>query len=67
MTVTIKDASGIEGMRRAGRLASEVLDYLGPFVQAGISTNELDRLAHDYIVGVQQACLLYTSPSPRDS
>jgi len=55
MTVTLKDAAGIEGMRRAGRLAAEVLDYLGPLVQPGISTNELDRLAHDYIVGVQQA------------
>jgi len=55
MTVTIKDVQGIEGMRRAGRLAGEVLDYLGAFVQAGVSTNELDRLAHDYIVGVQQA------------
>lgn len=55
MTVTIKDAAGIEGMRLAGRLASEVLDYLTPFVRPGVTTNELDRLAHDYIVNVQQA------------
>jgi methionyl aminopeptidase len=55
MTVTIKDAAGIEGMRTAGRLAAEVLDYLTPYVRPGVTTNELDRLAHDYIVNVQQA------------
>jgi methionyl aminopeptidase len=55
MTVTIKDAAGIEGMRMAGRLAAEVLDYLTPFVRPGVTTNELDKLAHDYIVNVQQA------------
>ncbi|MCX7662678.1 MAG: type I methionyl aminopeptidase [Tepidimonas fonticaldi] len=55
MTATIKDAAGIEGMRTAGRLAAEVLDYLAPHVRPGVTTNELDRLAHDYIVNVQQA------------
>jgi methionyl aminopeptidase len=40
-------------MRLAGRLASEVLDYLTPFVQPGVTTNELDQLAHDYMVNVQ--------------
>ncbi len=53
MTITYKDAAGIAGMRIAGQLASEVLDYLTPFVQAGVSTNALDQLAHDYIVDVQ--------------
>ncbi|WP_101049200.1 type I methionyl aminopeptidase [Macromonas nakdongensis] len=55
MTVTFKDAAGIEGMRLAGRLAAEVLDHLTPYVRPGITTNELDQLAHDYIVNVQQA------------
>ncbi len=40
-------------MRVAGRLASEVLDYLTPFVKPGITTNEIDRLAHDYMTQVQ--------------
>ena len=53
MTITYKDAAGIAGMRVAGQLASEVLDYLTPFVQAGVTTNALDQLAHDYIVQVQ--------------
>ena len=53
MTITIKDASGIAAMRVAGRLAGEVLDYLEPFVKPGITTNEIDRLAHDYMVNVQ--------------
>lgn len=55
MTITIKNAQDIEGMRLAGRLTSEVLDYLAPFVQPGITTNQIDKLAHDYIVDVQKA------------
>ncbi len=53
MTITIKSGPDIEGMRIAGRLASEVLDYITPFVAPGISTSELDRLCHDYMVNVQ--------------
>jgi methionyl aminopeptidase len=53
MTITYKDEQGIAGMRLAGRLASEVLDYLTPFIQPGITTNQIDKLAHDYMVDVQ--------------
>lgn len=55
MTVTIKTPSDIEKMRIAGRLAGEVLDMIGPYVKAGITTDELNTLCHDYIVNVQQA------------
>ena len=55
MAVTIKSPQEIEKMRVAGRLASEVLDFITLSVQAGITTNELDKLCHDYIVDVQQA------------
>ncbi len=55
MATTIKNAQDIEGMRLAGRLASEVLDMLTPHVKPGISTNALDRLAHDYITQEQKA------------
>jgi methionyl aminopeptidase len=41
---------GFDGMRRAGRLAAETLDYVTPHVQAGVSTEELDRLRHDFIL-----------------
>ena len=53
MTITYKDALGVTGMRIAGKLASEVLDYLTPHVQPGITTNALDKLAFDYITQVQ--------------
>jgi len=53
MTITYKDAAGAQGMRVAGRLASEVLDFLTPHVKPGITTNELDKLAHDYMTQVQ--------------
>nr|WP_297350287.1 type I methionyl aminopeptidase [uncultured Caldimonas sp.] len=55
MSISIKTADDVEGMRLAGRLASEVLDYLTPHVEAGITTEQLDKLAHDYIVGEQGA------------
>ena len=53
MSITYKDAAGIEGMRAAGRLAGELLDYLTPFVKPGITTNEIDRLTHEYMTQVQ--------------
>ena len=65
MTITYKSAEDIEGMRVACRLASEVLDYLTPFVKAGVTTREIDRLAGDYMVNVQgtrSATLNYQPP-----
>jgi methionyl aminopeptidase len=62
MTITIKDPEGIAGMRTAGRLAAELLDYLAPFVKPGITTNELDRLAEVYttqVLGAISAPLNY--------
>lgn len=53
MSITIKNDQEIEKMRIAGRLASEVLDYITPFVTPGITTGELDKLCHDYMVDVQ--------------
>ncbi len=59
MSVTIQSAEDIAHMRVACRLASEVLDYIAPFVQAGVSTETLDRLCHEYMVNVQG-----TTPAP---
>jgi methionyl aminopeptidase len=53
MSITIKTGTDIDAMRVACKLASEVLDYITPFVQAGITTDELDKLCHDYMVDVQ--------------
>ncbi|HWI14979.1 MAG TPA: type I methionyl aminopeptidase [Burkholderiales bacterium] len=55
MPVTIKTEEEIARMRVAGRLGAEVLDYITPYVQPGVTTGELDRLCHDYIVNVQGA------------
>ena len=54
-SISIKTPEDIEGMRVAGRLAAEVLDFIAPYVKAGISTAELDQLCHDYMVNVQQS------------
>lgn len=49
MSITYKDEAGVEAMRLACRLASEVLDYLSPLIRPGITTGEIDRLAADYM------------------
>ena len=58
----------LEKMRVASRLAAEVLDYIAPYVQPGVTTEELDRLCHDYMVNVQgtiPAPLNYTGGGSR--
>jgi len=55
MAITIKSAEEIELMRIAGKLASEVLIMIEPHVQAGISTQALNDICHDYIVKTQDA------------
>jgi methionyl aminopeptidase len=55
MPVTVKTPEQIEKMRVAGRLAAEVLELLVPHVKPGVSTEDLDRIAHEHIVRVQGA------------
>src|SRR5471032_563938 len=50
MNVTIKTAEEQDKMRAAGRLAASVLDMIEPYVQPGVSTDELDKRCHDFIV-----------------
>jgi methionyl aminopeptidase len=59
MSISIKTPEEIEKMRVACRLAAEVLDYIDPYVKPGITTGELDRLCHEYMVNVQK-----TIPAP---
>jgi len=53
--VTIRSESEIAMARRAGMLAADVLQMIAGHVRPGVTTDELDRLCHDYIVNVQQA------------
>ena len=55
MAILIKNSQEIEKMRIAGRLAGEILQMIRPHVKVGITTNELDKICHDYIVDVQKA------------
>jgi methionyl aminopeptidase len=59
MSVSLKSAEDVAKMRVAGALAAEVLDYITPHVVAGMTTGELDRLCHEYMVNVQD-----TVPAP---
>ena len=65
MPVQVKSAQEIESMRIAGRLASEVLDYIAPRVRPGVSTGTLNDLCHAYMVaeqGTVPAPLNYAPP-----
>ncbi len=55
MSITIKTPIEQDAMREAGRLTAEVLDMIGPHIQPGVTTEELDRICHDFIVDVQHA------------
>jgi len=55
MKISIKTEQEIQKMRIAGKLASEVLEMIEPFVVPGVSTEELDKKCHDHIVNVQKA------------
>jgi methionyl aminopeptidase len=48
--VPLHDAAGFAGMHRAGQLAAAVLDMIDPHVKPGVSTAELDRLCHAFIL-----------------
>ena len=54
-SLLLKKPEEIAKMRVAGRLAAEVLEMIEPYVKPGITTGELDKICHDYIVNVQQA------------
>ena len=53
MNVVIKNPQDIEKMRVAGRLASEVLDFITAHVKPGVTTGQIDKLCHDFMVDVQ--------------
>ncbi|SDG07349.1 methionine aminopeptidase, type I [Limimonas halophila] len=48
--VTLHGPEAFAGMRRAGQLAAQVLDYIAPYVRPGVTTGELDRLCHQFIL-----------------
>ncbi len=55
MEIHLKSPAEIDKMRVAGRLAAEVLEMIGEYVQPGVSTGELDRICHRHIVDKQDA------------
>jgi methionyl aminopeptidase len=55
MTIHIKTPEDLSKMQVAGKLAAEVLEMIGPHVQVGVSTGELDSICHKYIVEEQKA------------
>jgi len=55
MTITIKTLEEQEKMRKAGRLAANVLDMISDYIKPGISTDELDAICHKFITEEQKA------------
>lgn len=48
--ITIHGIQGFEGMRKAGKLAAQTLDFITPYVKVGVTTQELDQLCHNFIL-----------------
>ena len=59
--VTLHGPEAFEGMRKAGRIAAEVLDLMVPEVKPGVTTAHLDKIAYDHVIaqGAVPACLGY--------
>lgn len=59
--LTIYPTADFDGLRRAGQLAAEVLDFITPFVRVGVSTGDLDRRIERFIrdKGAIPACIGY--------
>ena len=51
--IVLHDEASFVGMRKAGRLAAETLDFITEHVKPGVTTEELNQLCHDFIVGHQ--------------
>jgi len=48
-SIKIHEPQDFEGMRKAGRLAASVLDFITPYVEPGVTTEHLDALCDEYI------------------
>lgn len=48
--INIKSEREIALMRKSAKLAANTLKYIGAFVKPGVSTEELNNIAHDYII-----------------
>ena len=62
MSIPLRTEEEIVKLREACKLASDVLMMIEPYVKEGVTTGELDRICHDYMVNVQKvipACLNY--------
>ena len=53
MPITINNQEDIKKMRIAGKLASEVLDFISPYIKPGITTEKIDKLCHDFMTNEQ--------------
>ena len=59
MSITINNQEDIEKMKVAGKLASEVLDFITPFVKPNVTTEQINTLCHDFMTKKQK-----TIPAP---
>lgn len=59
--ITIKSDYELSLMKVAGKIVYDTHQYLKPFIKEGITTDELDKLAHDYIISrdAYPSCLNY--------
>jgi methionyl aminopeptidase len=49
-SIKLHGPEGFSGMRKAGHLAAELLDFIAPYVKPGVTTDELDRLCAGFTI-----------------
>ena len=69
MGIPLRTEEELVKLREACKLASDVLVMIEPYVKEGVTTGELDRICHDYMVNVQKSdsCLLKLSWFPESN
>ena len=53
MNISLKSPSEIEKMRVVGAITARVLEMIEPYVKAGVTTDELDKIMNDYMENVE--------------
>jgi methionyl aminopeptidase len=65
--IFIKNRTEIEKMRKAGKFAAQLLNFIGDLIKPGVNTQELNDIAHEYMIkhGTRSATLNYKGTFPR--
>ena len=67
MGIPLRTEEEIVKLREACKLAADVLVMIEPYVKEGVTTGELDRICHEYMVTKSHPCLPELSWFPKSN